>query len=145
MGSASPPRALAELGACVVMTSTTSRIAVREAELAAAGHEVSSFVADLTDKEQVRALVGAAVERLGGVDLLVNNAGLSQLGQPETYGSFLDLDLADWQRALDRNFTTAFLLTRAVAPGMVEAGFGRVVNVSSVAAPMQPPRRGWRA
>ncbi|MGH2388022.1 MAG: SDR family NAD(P)-dependent oxidoreductase [Chloroflexota bacterium] len=128
-------RVLAEQGADVAITSTTARIEERAAELAADGHMVGAFVADLTDWEQTTSLVGAVRDRFGSIDILVNNAGLAQVGRPSASGLFVDLDPADWRLALDRNLTTAFNLTRHIAPLMVERGYGRIVNVSSVTGP----------
>jgi 3-oxoacyl-[acyl-carrier protein] reductase len=128
-------RTLAEHGAGVAITSTTARINDRAGELAAAGHKVGAFVADLTFMDQAVSLVQSVRDRFGGIDVLVNNAGAAQAGMPSTSGRFVELDSTRWQRALDRNLTTAFNLTRLVAPLMVERGYGRIVNVSSVTGP----------
>jgi NAD(P)-dependent dehydrogenase (short-subunit alcohol dehydrogenase family) len=84
--------------------------------------------ADVSDPESVRAGFRRAVEALGPVDVLVNNAGQVE-SQP--FGR-TTLDL--WQRMLAVNLTGAFLCTQQVLGGMVERGFGRVVNVASTAA-----------
>lgn len=128
-------RVLAEQGATVAITSTTARIEERAATLTGAGHAVGAFVADLTVLEQVEALTRAVRDRFGPIDILVNNAGLAQVGMPSSSGLFLDLAPAHWQIALDRNLTTAFTVTRLVAPSMVERGYGRIINVSSVTGP----------
>ena len=80
-------------------------------------------VCDVTDEEAVVALF----ERLGPVDVLVNNAGIAESAP------LARTTLADWQRQLDVNVTGAFLCTRAVVPGMVDRGFGRVVTIASTA------------
>ena len=77
---------------------------------------------DVTDE----AAVVAAVDRLGPVDVLVNNAGMT-LRKP-----LLDWSLEEWERILAVNLTSAFLVARAVAPGMIERGRGKIVNVCSV-------------
>jgi 3-oxoacyl-[acyl-carrier protein] reductase len=128
-------RALAEHGASVAITSTTDRIAERAMELAAGGHTAAAFVADLTAMDQAASLVRAVRDRFEYIDILVNNAGLAQMGMPSTAGRFVDLDPADWYRALERNLTTAFHVTRLVAPLMVERAYGRIINVSSVSGP----------
>ncbi|MGH2410235.1 MAG: SDR family NAD(P)-dependent oxidoreductase [Chloroflexota bacterium] len=128
-------RALAEQGAAVALTSTTARIDERAAELSADGYPVASFVADLTAMDQTAALVQAVLDRFGHIDILVNNAGLAQVGMPSSSGLFVDLDPADWHRALDRNLTTTFNVTRLVAPRMADRGYGRIINVSSVSGP----------
>jgi NAD(P)-dependent dehydrogenase (short-subunit alcohol dehydrogenase family) len=80
-------------------------------------------VCDVTDEEAVAELF----ERVGAVDVLVNNAGVAESAP------LARTTLADWRRQLDVNATGAFLCTRAVVPGMVERGSGRVVTVASTA------------
>ncbi len=129
-------RELARQGASVAITSTTDRIHERAAELAVDGANVKAYVADLTSDEQVAALVDAVLGHFGKIDALVNNAGMLQSGQAATTRPFLEMRAEDWQRALALNLTTAFLLTRAVAPGMVARGYGRIVQMSSVTGPV---------
>ena len=126
-------RLLAQLGARVSITSTTERIRERAQELAGA----FSYVADLTDSEQATALVAAARVAHGPVNVLVNNAGMTQSGGEEDgAGEFLALRPTALQRQLEITLKTAFHLTQAVLPDMVEcAGGGRVVMVSSVTGP----------
>ena len=78
---------------------------------------------DVTDE----AAVAAAFERIGPVDVLVNNAGVS------SSAPLARTELADWQGQMDVNATGAFLCTRAALPGMLERGSGRVVTVASTA------------
>ncbi|MDX6398528.1 MAG: hypothetical protein QOJ43_1936 [Gaiellaceae bacterium] len=80
-------------------------------------------VCDVTDEEAVAELFA----RVGAVDLLVNNAGVAESAP------LARTTLAGWRRQLDVNATGAFLCTRAVVPGMVERGSGRVVTVASTA------------
>ena len=129
-------RELGRQGASVAITSTTERIHERTAELAANGANVQGYVADLTSDEQVAGLVDAVLSHFGKIDALVNNAGMLQSGQAATTRPFLEMRAEDWQRALALNLTTAFLLTRAVAPGMVARGYGRIVQMSSVTGPV---------
>jgi NAD(P)-dependent dehydrogenase (short-subunit alcohol dehydrogenase family) len=79
---------------------------------------------DVTDEDAVADLF----ERLGSVDVLVNNAGVAESAP------LARTTLADWRRQLDVNATGPFLCTRAVVPGMVERGSGRVVTIASTAA-----------
>jgi 3-oxoacyl-[acyl-carrier protein] reductase len=126
-------RFLAQLGARVSITSTTERIQERAAEL----QRAFAFVADLTDPEQVGALVEAAQAAHGPVNALVNNAGMTQTGSEEDGGAaFIALAPAALQRQLEITLKTAFHLTQAVLPDMVEAGGGRIVMVSSVTGPL---------
>jgi 3-oxoacyl-[acyl-carrier protein] reductase len=126
-------RFLARLGARVSITSTTERIKERAAELQGA----FAFVADLTDPEQVAALVAAAHAAHGPLNALVNNAGMTQSGSEEDGGAaFLALSPAALQRQLEITLKTAFHLTQAVLPDMIESGSGRIVMVSSVTGPL---------
>lgn len=129
-------RELARRGARVAITATTERIHERAAELADEGHDVLSWVADLTEGAQVKALVEATVGRFGQIDALVNNAGMLQTGHTPTTRAFLEMDEEDWRRALALNLTSAFLVTRAVAPLMAARGYGRIALVSSVTGPV---------
>jgi 3-oxoacyl-[acyl-carrier protein] reductase len=126
-------RRLAALGAHVVLVSTTERIHERAAEVGGTG-----LVADLTDDDQVASAVAAA----GHVDVLVNNAGMTAIGQDESHAAVHELAPADWRAGLETNLTTAFLVTRAVLPGMVERGWGRIVNVASVTGPVNAMPEG---
>ena len=127
-------RLLGAMGARVSITSTTERIHERAAELGAGAF---AFVADLTDREQALALAAAAREAHGAVDILVNTAGMVQTAvasAPETPFAALPIDVLD--RQLDITLKTAFHMTQAVLPEMVERGHGRVVMVSSVTGPL---------
>ena len=122
-------RALAELGAVVHLTSTTDRVHDRAAELPSAG---TSVVADLTLEADVAALHAET----GHVDVLVNNAGMLSVTAPDVVASVPDTSLLEWRADLARNLDTAFLVTRAYLPGMVAAGYGRIVNVASTTGPV---------
>src|SRR5919204_3250957 len=126
-------RMLARLGARISITSTTDRIHERAAEL---GGEAFSFVADLTDREQVDALVAAARKKHGPFDILVNAAGMVQTGVPAAEAPFAELSVAELDRQLEITLKTAFNATQAVLEEMVERGHGRIVMVSSVTGPL---------
>lgn len=83
--------------------------------------------ADVADARQVAQALASARERFGPVQVLVNNAG--QAGS----APFLRTDAQLWQRMLDVNLTGTMVCTQAVLPGMLEAGWGRIVNVASTA------------
>jgi 3-oxoacyl-[acyl-carrier protein] reductase len=89
-------------------------------------------VADVSDFGAVEAAVGEVVTELGRLDVLVNNAGV------EKRAPFLEITPADWQRQLDVNLSGTFYCTQAVARHMSTRGYGRVVNVSSVAGLIGP-------
>lgn len=137
-------RLLAREGAAVAVTSTTERIHERAAEL---GPPASGFVADLTDAARAGSMVRAVLERFGRIDVLVNNAGMVQTGVEDRGGRFVDLDPEAFERDLALNLLTAVHVTRAVLPGMLERGYGRIVMVSSVTGPLvsNPESAGYAA
>ena len=95
-------------------------------ELRAQGRAAMAFQADVADRGAVEAMVRAASEALGPVELLVNNAGISQ------YGLFQDVDDALWDRVLAVNLTGPRNAVRAVLPHMLDVKRGCVVNISSM-------------
>ena len=122
-------KALVEEGARVVLGATSERIHQRAAEL---GPSAIGVVADLTVEGGADALVRAALERWGRVDVLVNNAGMTSVTSGwDADDDVASLTLADWDAALARNVTTAFLMCRAVVPTMTAAGYGRIVSIGS--------------
>ena len=122
---------LKALGARVAIVSTTRRIHDRAAELG-----VTGFVADLTDESEVGALADAVHEALGEVEILVNNAGLASKASPEVIRPVAQLSYDEWRAEIDRNLTTAFLVSRAFVAGMAVQGWGRIVNLSATAGPV---------
>jgi 3-oxoacyl-[acyl-carrier protein] reductase len=138
-------RALQREGAQVAIASTTERIHQRAAEL---GNDARGFIADLTDRAQVRQLVADATDHLGRIDILVNNAGMMHVGLTDfDFLDFLEIDDETWDLEIQMNLATAFNVTRAVAPGMVERGWGRIVMISSVTGPVvtNPGSTGYGA
>ncbi|NED97080.1 SDR family oxidoreductase [Phytoactinopolyspora alkaliphila] len=129
-------RRLGAGGSRVVVTSTTDRIFERVTELRGAGIRAEGVVADLTDQTGVDAVVTCASDSFGGVDILVNNAGMTSVSDSYASGAVDGLSLDNWHASLDRNLTTSFLMIRAVAGLMQAAGYGRIVNVSSVSGPV---------
>ena len=91
----------------------------------AAGERALAVELDVTDRESLTEAVRRVEERLGPVDIVVNNAGWDEL-RP-----FLETDEAFWDRVIEINLKGCLRVTRAVLPGMVERGFGRVVNIGS--------------
>jgi len=122
---------LGEAGCRVALAATTARIHERARALSARGIDATGFVADLTDPGQVAALAGAVERELGPVTVLVNNAGMAALGVVDAAAPLARMPLELWRQVLDRNLTTAFLVTRACLAGMQAAGWGRIVNVAS--------------
>jgi NAD(P)-dependent dehydrogenase (short-subunit alcohol dehydrogenase family) len=98
------------------------------AQCARQGGRAEALACDITDPDAGERMARAAAERLGPVDVLVNNAGTAR------WRDLDDVPDADWQAAWDVNVMASLRATRAVVPGMRERGWGRVVNVSSTAA-----------
>ena len=122
-------RHLVGQGAKVVLGATTDRVHARAAEFGESGVAV---VGDLTAEGSAEALVAAAVDRWGRVDVLINNAGMTSVSSGwDADAAVASLSLADWDSAIARNMTTAFLMSRAVIPVMTAAGYGRIVSVGS--------------
>jgi NAD(P)-dependent dehydrogenase (short-subunit alcohol dehydrogenase family) len=86
-----------------------------------------SLPGDVSDERAVRGMVGAAMAEFGRVDVLVNNAGISQITPAE------ETTLADWRRVLEVNLTGPFLTSREFGKEMLRRGEGSIVNISSVA------------
>jgi 3-oxoacyl-[acyl-carrier protein] reductase len=124
-------RRLRAMGATVAIVSTTRRIHERAGELG-----VTGFVADLTVEAEVGALADAIGEQLGTVEILVNNAGLASKASPEVVRPVAQLSYDEWRAEIDRNLTTAFLVSRAFVGGMTEHGWGRIVNLAATAGPV---------
>jgi 3-oxoacyl-[acyl-carrier protein] reductase len=95
------------------------------AGLAAQGHQALGATVDLTDSAAVNAAMAEVIGRAGRIDHLVNNAGAVRDMR------FLKMRDEDWDLVIDTNLRSQFLCCRAVLPGMVERGFGRIVNISS--------------
>lgn len=116
-------------GARVVLGATSERVLDRAAEL---GEASVGVVADLTVDGAAQTLVDTAMWRWGRLDILVNNAGMTSVTSgSDTEADVAALSLADWDAALARNLTTAFLMCRAAVPVMCSAGYGRIVSVGS--------------
>jgi NAD(P)-dependent dehydrogenase (short-subunit alcohol dehydrogenase family) len=121
--------ALARAGAVVCVCARTEAEVRRVAgEIRAGGGRAWALPCDVTDPESVRGMVEAASERLRRIDILVNNAGAA------SSAPLAKITLEEWNRIMAVNATGTFLCTQAALPGMVERGWGRVVNVASVAA-----------
>lgn len=129
-------RRLFREGASVAITATGEHIHSRARELDPSGQRVFSFIADLTEESSAQKFVEAVLQRFGCVEILVNNAGMSQSGQQPGSGEIAALSFVGWQRQLAMTLHTAFLMTRAVLPIMKHQSYGRIVNVSSVTGPL---------
>ena len=93
--------------------------------IVSAGGKAIAVSVDVTDTQSVRDAVGAATAELGNIDVVVNNAGW------DDFMPFLKTTEDFWNRILDINFKGALRVCHTVVPGMVERGFGRVINIGS--------------
>ncbi|PPF67094.1 short-chain dehydrogenase [Rathayibacter tritici] len=123
---------LGRAGMRVVVTSTTERIQERVADLRRAGVDAHGVAADLTGQLGVDAVLNAARRAFGEPTVLVNNAGMTSVSTADSPAAIDDITIDQWAMSLERNLTTALRMTRAVVPAMRAAGYGRVVNVSSL-------------
>jgi 3-oxoacyl-[acyl-carrier protein] reductase len=136
---AAAAQALARAGAAVMLTARNGRLAADVAQqIIAGGGQASATACDVSDYASVAALVRETETRFGPIDALINNAGVI-----EPIATIADSDPATWARNIEINLTGAYNPIRAVLPGMIRAGGGTIVNVSSGAA--LRPLEGWSA
>jgi 3-oxoacyl-[acyl-carrier protein] reductase len=127
-------RSLHAQGATVAISGT--RRAALDELAAELGERVHVIEANLADKDSVEALVPAAETALGGLDVLVNNAGVTR------DNLFLRMKDEEWETVLSVNLTAAFRLSRAAVKGMMRRRFGRIVNIGSVVGSTGNPGQG---
>ncbi len=118
------------LGIARALAAAGARVAVNGRSAEAVDAAVESIPDALAARFDAtnEAEIAAAVDELGAVDVLVNNVGMTMRKTLEEWS------LAEWRRILDVNLTSAFLVSKAVVPGMIERGGGKIVNVCSVAS-----------
>jgi 3-oxoacyl-[acyl-carrier protein] reductase len=119
---------LNRLGASVAICGRDAKaLAATEAELKQSGSTVHSQVADVSQSADVTTLVDKTQAALGPISILVNNAGIGLFGPAH------EKTEADWDRVLNTNLKSVFLVSRAVAPSMIQHGAGDIINISSLA------------
>jgi len=119
--------ALAESGMTVAVNGRRpDQVEAAVQRLQARGGSAVAAVGDVSSEPDVARMVDRLSERAGPVDVLVNNAGV------RAHGPLADLSLDDWRTVVDTVLTGSFLTTRAVMPGMIERGWGRIVNIAGV-------------
>jgi 3-oxoacyl-[acyl-carrier protein] reductase len=96
--------------------------------LAALGRNASGDAIDVTDAAAIERATRGALDALGKIDVLVNNAGIAGLNAPT-----VDYPVEEWHKVIAVNLTSQFLTCRAVAPHMAKAKYGRIVNIASIA------------
>lgn len=121
---------LAEMGCNVVVNGSSNRAAAEEtaALVSERGVKASVEMGDMGNAEDVARMAASALETFGRIDIAVNNAAR------RPHKPFLEMTDADWHGVLNPALTGAFLTSRAFLPGMVEAGWGRIVNFAGMKA-----------
>ena len=92
------------------------------------GSAVGGEAIDVTDEAAIARGTKSALDALGRIDVLINNAGIAGMTKP-----VVEYPVDEWRRVIDIDLTGPFLCCRAVVPGMIAAGYGRIVNVASIA------------
>jgi len=100
------------------------------------GSNAKSYAIDLGDISQVATKMRAIVEDMGGVDILINNAGMAYIGE------LIDMPLTEWQKLLDLNLTSVFQCLQTVLPTMRSQKSGTIINVASIAGKQGFPNWG---
>jgi 3-oxoacyl-[acyl-carrier protein] reductase len=127
-------RALHVQGATVALSGT--RRAALDEVASALGERVEVIEANLSDKDSVEGLVPAAEAAMDGLDILINNAGVTR------DGLFMRMKDEDWDAVIAVNLTAAFRLSRAAVKGMMRRRYGRIVNIGSIVGSMGNPGQG---
>ncbi|MFY9753108.1 MAG: SDR family NAD(P)-dependent oxidoreductase [Candidatus Acidiferrales bacterium] len=118
---------LSALGASVAICARDgARLRVAAAEISAAGAPAIDIRADVTSETEVAALVRSTENSLGPIEILVNNAGIGY------FGSIADASESVWDSVLDTNLKSVFLVSKAVAPGMIARRSGHIINIASL-------------
>ncbi|MGR3716287.1 MAG: SDR family NAD(P)-dependent oxidoreductase [Thermohalobaculum sp.] len=122
--------ALAADGFNIVVNGLNKRVPCEETAEAARAHDVEAIVAmgDVGTSEGCAQVAGTGISRFGAIDVLVHNAAI----RPSS--PFLEIDETEWRRVLDVNLNGAFWLARVCLPGMVKAGWGRIINFAGMNA-----------
>ncbi len=128
--------ALSEAGAQVALVSRDEKLLAQTAdEIRAQGGKARTFPTDVTSEAQVSALASAVLKSYGRLQILVNNAGIN-LRKPLT-----EFSLDEWNRVLQTNLTSVFLMCRSFVPQMKGQGYGRVINMTSMMSHVALPER----
>jgi len=131
---------LGSMGARVGVTATSERIDLRVAELRDLGIDAVGVAADLTESTQAGLVVESIVQRLGGLDIVVNNAGMTSVTDPVDSAGGIQMSDVEWRAGVSRNLDTAYFVTRSAWPHLLSARAGRVVNVASITGPVMAMR-----
>ena len=119
---------LEKMGLQVVVTYSPGNSKYKEwlKEMEGSGHKFRAYPCDVSDFESCQKMVGEVTKDLGPIDILINNAGITR------DMTFKKMTKVDWDAVIKTNLDSVFNVTKPVVDGMVERGWGRVINVSSV-------------
>jgi NAD(P)-dependent dehydrogenase (short-subunit alcohol dehydrogenase family) len=128
--------ALAAAGAKIALVARDAgRLEEVASEIRGNGGDAHAFAADVTQEDRVRELEQSVTQRFGRISILINNAGMN-LRKPIT-----DFSLDEWRTVIDTNVTSTFLMCRAFVPQMKGAGYGRIINMTSIMGKVSLPGR----
>jgi len=124
--------AFAREGASLSITSRSAdELATLTGEIESTNVTSTIIVADLAEQKADEKIVSRAQDKFGAIDILVNNAGVGSSANP---APVVDFSNEFWEKSLYLNLTVPYLLSKAVLPGMIEHGWGRIINIASIAA-----------
>ncbi|HKZ65356.1 MAG TPA: SDR family oxidoreductase, partial [Chitinophagaceae bacterium] len=127
-------RQLAAKGArLAICARTPEQLGQAHIELESTGAEIISMTVDVTDERQVQAMILDIIEHYGRLDVLINNAGIVQVGPQETMG------VSEYDQAMKSNFWSALYTMLAAIPYFKKQGEGRIVNVTSIGGKIAVP------
>ena len=128
--------ALAQGGAKLALVARDEdKLKETAAEVASAGSEARIFIADVAREADVEGLKHDVAHTYGHIDILINNAGINHRK------NLVDFTLDEWQRVMNTNVTSVFLMCRAFIPMMQGRGYGRIINMTSIMAHVSLPGR----
>ena len=120
-------KSLAEAGATIVFNNLSPESVEQGLEnYRAAGIEARGYVCDVTDEEQVQAMVAQIKEEVGSIDILVNNAGIIKRIP------MVDMSAEELRQVIDVDLNAPFIMAKAVIPDMIEKGHGKIINICSM-------------
>lgn len=127
---------LSAAGATIALAARDAeKLASVKAEIESAGGKAAAYVVDVVSEESVAKLQSDVSKELGPVQILINNAGVN------IRKNVTDFTLEEWNKVLDTNLTSVFLLCRAFVPGMKGTGYGRILNMTSIMSHVSLPGR----
>ncbi len=127
---------LSAAGATIALAARDAeKLAEVKAEIEKAGGKAATYVVDVVNEDSVAKLQSDVAKELGAAQILINNAGVN------IRKNVTDFTLDEWNKVLDTNLTSVFLLCRAFVPGMKGTGYGRILNMTSIMSHVSLPGR----